>query len=326
MKKSAPKKEIYHSFLARGLLRQLLIIAREIEGTKRGRDVESIHRMRVASRRLRTTLWLYKKHFSSRKSRNWVKKFKTNAKALGDVRDMDVHIDFIEKFIRRPATKKYRFGINRLHTALTEKRKRIQNRVIQMVSDLEQNGTIEEMKEVLQLILKVRPVTISEVKNEFIFKTAKSSVTKCIDELLSFEFYVQRPERCKELHEMRIAAKHLRYTLEIFEPLYGRRLSAIRENVRKIQQLLGGIHDCDVWNSFLPRFLIFEKEVMIASSLPQSSLQEFEKGIRYFIKERTKFRFRMYEQFTRLWERISKEKMWDKLKELLQEPLNVRGC
>ncbi len=66
MKKSAPEKEIYQSYLARALLRQLLIIAREIERTKRGDNIESIHRMRVASRRLRTTLWLYKKHFSNR--------------------------------------------------------------------------------------------------------------------------------------------------------------------------------------------------------------------------------------------------------------------
>ncbi len=325
MKKFSPEKEIYRSFLARTLLRQLLLIAGEIAATKRGNDIESIHRMRVASRRLRTALWLYKKYFSSRKLRKWAKKFRTNAKALGDIRDTDVHIDFIARFLRRPATKSYRLGIARLHAALSKKRKRMQTRVVETVGDLEKSGTIEDMREALRMILQSQPVLISRLKNKFVYKTAKNSVSKCLDELLSFELYVQRPERCEELHEMRIAAKHLRYTLEIFEPLYARRIAPIRETVRKVQQLLGGIHDCDIWNTFLPRFMVFEKEVMRMESAPHVSISEFEKGIRYFIKERDRYRFQMYEQFTRAWERISREKMWGRLNAILKEPLRAQS-
>ncbi|HEV2662771.1 MAG TPA: CHAD domain-containing protein, partial [Ktedonobacteraceae bacterium] len=37
-----------------------------------------------------------------------------------------------------------------------------------------------------------------------------------LDELYSWEQYVDNPYHIRELHNMRIAAKRLRYTLEIF--------------------------------------------------------------------------------------------------------------
>jgi len=46
---------------------------------------------------------------------------------------------------------------------------------------------------------------------------------------------------------MRIAAKRLRYTLEISNLPFERRLSANIEIMKRLQSLLGKVHDCDVW-------------------------------------------------------------------------------
>jgi CHAD domain-containing protein len=67
-----------------------------------------------------------------------------------------------------------------------------------------------------------------------------------IDELLALERHIRDPLRVAELHEMRIAAKRLRYTLEIFAPLYGPEFAAAIEAVKSIQEQLGFIHDADV--------------------------------------------------------------------------------
>ena len=46
------------------------------------------------------------------------------------------------------------------------------------------------------------------------------------------------------LHELRIAGKHLRYALEVFSPCFGAGLRPIYDQVAAIQEHLGGLNDC----------------------------------------------------------------------------------
>ena len=48
------------------------------------------------------------------------------------------------------------------------------------------------------------------------------------------------------LHELRIAAKRLRYTLEMFTAVFGAIGDLQIERVKAIQESLGELHDCDV--------------------------------------------------------------------------------
>jgi CHAD domain-containing protein len=54
------------------------------------------------------------------------------------------------------------------------------------------------------------------------------------------------PREQEALHDMRIAAKRLRYLLEITEPCFGRPARKGAKVARNLQDLLGEIHDCDV--------------------------------------------------------------------------------
>lgn len=69
-------------------------------------------------------------------------------------------------------------------------------------------------------------------------------------ELRSFEEAALDPLAATAQHDMRIAAKRLRYVLEIVEPCFGAEAVAAREAARELQDVLGGMHDCDV---MLPR-------------------------------------------------------------------------
>jgi hypothetical protein len=70
-----------------------------------------------------------------------------------------------------------------------------------------------------------------------------------LDEMLSFA-----PKaldgRVKAQHDMRIAAKRLRYVLEVTGFSFGRPADTARRRARDLQDILGEIHDCDV---MLPR-------------------------------------------------------------------------
>ena len=72
------------------------------------------------------------------------------------------------------------------------------------------------------------------------------------EELFAFMPRAADPVEVAHLHDMRIAAKRLRYILEIAEESFGPYAATASKRVKELQDLLGEIHDCDVT---LPRVL-----------------------------------------------------------------------
>jgi hypothetical protein len=66
-----------------------------------------------------------------------------------------------------------------------------------------------------------------------------------IDELFGFIPAALDPANVEDLHDMRIAAKRLRYLLELSEPLFGAPAKKGAKEAKALQDLLGEIHDCD---------------------------------------------------------------------------------
>src|SRR3979411_2792989 len=67
-----------------------------------------------------------------------------------------------------------------------------------------------------------------------------------LDELYSFAPRALDPSEERALHDMRIAAKRLRYLLELTAPCFGVYALTGAKRAKQLQDLLGEIHDCDV--------------------------------------------------------------------------------
>jgi CHAD domain len=67
-----------------------------------------------------------------------------------------------------------------------------------------------------------------------------------VDELCGFMPKAADPEEVVALHDMRIAAKRLRYILEVTGPCFGTYAKTATKLTKDLQDLLGEIHDCDV--------------------------------------------------------------------------------
>jgi CHAD domain-containing protein len=86
-----------------------------------------------------------------------------------------------------------------------------------------------------------------------------------VDELCSFVPRALDPTRMKALHDMRIAAKRLRYILEVgAEPCFGPYATTAIKRAKDLQDLLGELHDCDVQ---LPRVRALQDELRAADAL-----------------------------------------------------------
>lgn len=72
-----------------------------------------------------------------------------------------------------------------------------------------------------------------------------------IDEMYSWDGSVDDPDRVQDLHNLRIAAKRLRYTLEMFETILPEEHTLLRKEVEQLQEQLGALHDSDVMIALL---------------------------------------------------------------------------
>ncbi len=93
--------------------------------------------------------------------------------------------------------------------------------------------------------MKARKVKGLNPKKSLRRNTARIVGTR-LDELCSFAAEALDPSAAADQHNMRIAAKRLRYVLEIVEGCFGAEAIAARRAAKELQGVLGEIHDCDV--------------------------------------------------------------------------------
>ncbi len=79
------------------------------------------------------------------------------------------------------------------------------------------------------------------------------------DDCMSYRDTVLHHPRLKQkLHEMRIACKPMRYIMEIMLSFFGVQFEKCYDEIRKALELMGEIHDCDV---FVPELVSHLREI-----------------------------------------------------------------
>ncbi len=79
-----------------------------------------------------------------------------------------------------------------------------------------------------------------------VIKNARVIVQARLDDLYRWEKFVDSTYSIRELHDLRIAAKRLRYTFEVFEEVLPAECASFVEQLTHLQDELGALHDSDV--------------------------------------------------------------------------------
>ncbi len=171
-----------------------------------------------------------------------------------------------------------------------------------------------------------------------------------LDEMDEWSRYVDTPYAVRELHNLRIAVKRLRYTLEIFEDYLPRECKAAVDELQQLQDELGALHDNDVLiallrlclanqenplnskaltapqkkgaaKSFLPQELI---ETLIDPKATPTAEQRY--GLEQFLHKQEEERAQHYQMFRQHWYRLQEQEFHKHLLETLdkvREPVGV---
>jgi CHAD domain-containing protein len=312
-------------FAHRVLLKHTESMLAEMNGVRKADDIESIHRMRVATRRLRNALDLFSDLLPVKKSTRWLGTVKEVTKSLGAARDLDVQMDVVAGFIKKQTERKYLAGSRRIYARLGQSRQKLQKRVLFAMDDAEKSDALIEMQTYFSL---PSPVETSEgstnPRSEYstaLYFRAVSSIFQRLESFLAYEISMYDPKNIKELHAMRIQAKWLRYSLETFAEIYPDQLKKSIAAARLTQEYLGLIHDCDIWADFMPGFIEREHKRTTKYYASEAPFNFLRPGLNAFTQDRAETRQQLYKDFLEQWAKWRKEGIWDRLRLSLTEPL-----
>ncbi|MDD4127130.1 MAG: CHAD domain-containing protein [Methanomicrobium sp.] len=388
----------YCLYGAKTILPLLGALSKETEGVKTSSDIEYIHRCRVATRRIRAALPLYQECFSPRDFRKWNKKIRSVTKALGDARDKDVQINFLDSCIKKlsgnglyteisffspendisqksspdsttvispinpvftndvyPVSLFQKIsififkifkrnnpkssldininpvffqiknpllpGLQCLKFRLEQDRKALQPLVIKEIEKMESAGTIKKLGENLHKIVVEGKIDDVDIHSPYAFEKSFYNISLKMEELFWFERFIRDPENKQQHHAMRIAAKRFRYTMESFTDLYNGALNENIKSIKKIQDLLGDIHDCDVWADFLMLFLEEEKERIVSFFGNLNLYNIIVPGIENLYEERINKRKELHLEFIEYWDELKEKKEWESIRKTISIPL-----
>jgi exopolyphosphatase/guanosine-5'-triphosphate,3'-diphosphate pyrophosphatase len=215
---------------------------------KAGLNVETVHQLRVHSRRLNTALGIFRDFFPEDALRRWRKQLRTFNDALGPLRDVDVASEFLLKHKRLFATKLAGAKAASWSASLRGERINKERSALARLKKLQRTGLIAALeKELGKMSRRKLPD-----EHGLLSALGGAMIMKRLEAMMALKNYAGRPTCTKELHQLRLAVKKLRYAMENFDPFYAGALNVSINHCKRLQTHLGDMHDYDVWLGRLP--------------------------------------------------------------------------
>lgn len=286
-------------------------------GSLEPESIEAVHRMRVAGRRLRNALDILGAQIAPKRSVAWRKEIRKLTSALSLARDLDVQIDYVKHFAQSvsPVEKP---GVRRLILRLTQERQKTQTEILKGLKALNKSGTVSE---ILQRVESLLPLEMYiDLTSPALREVGSTAIVERLNILLENDEVVYQVENLTGLHAMRILAKHLRYTLEIFDPVFENSLAPTIKITRQMQDALGSLHDYDVWSAQLEEFIEKERQRTVEYFGSQRPFRRLTPGLEAYRVHCQQKRDDVYAQFVKDWEEWKNQSVWENLRIRLLTP------
>ena len=282
-------------------LHHFAIMLSHEQGTLLGEDVEELHDMRVATRRMRSAFDVFSTAFNPKIMKRYLKGLKGIGRALGQVRDMDVilgnGLSYQGKMVEGE-----RSGLNPL---LDDWRQTLDVKRAKLIKHLHGDAYLH-FKQDFNIFLQAP----KESKESGILGNETISRVRDIVPVLVYSRYaaVRAYENIllnasvSQLHALRIEFKKFRYTLEYFKEILGDSASSAIDDIKQYQDHLGELHDADVACQLVRTFLKEWEKSQIQSPIQERvNPEQIVCYLAYLHAER----YRLMVTFPELWRKIN---------------------
>ena len=222
-------------------------------GTRLGEDPEELHDMRVPTRRMRAAMKVFEEALPEQAS--WLREeLRWVARALGDVRDLDVQIERFQAW-QEEADEESSGFLDRILTITHKRRAEARKNMLETLDSVRYERLLTSFAEMLRLgpaaelelaqtngndqvgepVTAAAPALISDRYRKW------SKAAKRLDETSSPEAF----------HDVRKKGKRLRYTLEFVSEVYGRPVQKLVKPLKALQDDLGDHQDAVVTAAYL---------------------------------------------------------------------------
>jgi CHAD domain-containing protein len=227
-------------------------------GTRLGEDIEELHDMRVATRRMRAALQVFGDYLDAGRMASFFKGLQRTGRALGAVRDLDVFWEKTGHYLDTlPPERQH--DLDPLRAAWEAERERARERMLVHLDSDRYRRFTERFGAFLQTPGAGALPPFSEEGEPLprrLRHVAPVLIYQRMAAVGAYDEWVTGPDvPLERLHRLRIASKGLRYTLEFLEEVLGPEAKTPVKEIKRLQDHLGDLQDAVVASGLLRDFL-----------------------------------------------------------------------
>ena len=213
-------------------------------GTRLGEDIEGLHDMRVAARRLRAAMQAFRPWAPVRMERfrlelGWV------AAALGVVRDLDVQLERLAEWQAEDPARA--LALEAIATILNARRDYARKRMLLALDARRYDVFVERFA----AVLRAGPPRSLLAAKEPILAVGPGMIDKRYRRLRRLGDAIKKDSPAADYHALRIDGKKLRYALEFLGPVYGAPATSFATRLTALQDVLGLHQDAEIASDLL---------------------------------------------------------------------------
>jgi len=282
----------------------------QLPGVRQDIDTEFVHQARVATRRMRSALRLFREAIPQTAVIYLGEELKWLGAKFGAVRDLDVFLLNLSRF--KPQIRFFPSNKKKAFENWIEKHRRSPLKALQEALESSRYKAFERrFIQFLERPLPARPRVPLAMKP--VREVAPLVTTEKFEAAIQQGHKVLAKPKLKQFHALRIQMKRLRYAVEFMAPAYEGALTPFIERTVEIQDCLGELQDTVFTRGFIEFLLDEWKGKLVEPDLL------FILGEIYQLQ--TEIAGDRRERFSKIWERFSSEETVNLLKEtLLPQP------
>ncbi|HEX7588830.1 MAG TPA: CHAD domain-containing protein [Anaerolineae bacterium] len=228
------------------------------EATRAGQDIEALHDMRVAARRMRAALRIFEGYLDKETLKPFGKSLRRLGRVLGAVRDLDVFHVKAQQYLDGLAVERR----GELEPLLAAWQKEYNAARKDLVVYLDSEG-YQQFKETFGIFLQTPGAGVAPIMSGKdaplpyrVRHVLPAIMLKSWARVRVYEEWMSGPNvELARYHQLRIASKGTRYTLEFFGETLSANAGGLIEQMKTLQDHLGKIQDCMVACGILRDFL-----------------------------------------------------------------------